>query len=109
MSDRHCAGCVHIRHGEPADPLEGIRLVSRKVLELRAKWQQELATRATFEEQRMLSGEPFDFEPVAFPYCAHYSQRAVVDPVSGRAHDVFVLCVVANPHGDCADWKGEEP
>ncbi|MEQ9503301.1 MAG: hypothetical protein RIT81_40950 [Deltaproteobacteria bacterium] len=103
--DRHCANCHHIRFGEPANPLEGIRLVSQKVLELRAKWQQELATRATYEEQRMLSGEPFDFEPIAFPYCAHDSERDILDPNSGAKHDLFVLCSAKNPHGNCEDFS----
>lgn len=103
--DRPCSRCTHIRQGEPANPLEGVRLVSQKVLELRARWQQELATRATYEEQRLLAGEPFDFEPIAFPYCAHDSRRAVEDAVSGAKQRLFVLCSVANPHGRCEDFE----
>jgi hypothetical protein len=107
--ERHCSKCVHIRYGAPPDPLAGIRLVSKKVLELKARWQKELETRATFEQERMLAGEPFDFEPYAFPYCDLYSKEKAVDPITSKERVLYVLCATANPKGDCRDFLASEP
>jgi hypothetical protein len=105
-----CASCVHYRLQEPPDPFAGIRLASSKMLELRNKWQQELATQASLEEQRYLTGQTFDFEPIAFPWCRHHSERssAALDPVSGRRHTAYVLCVQQNPEGGCSDFAVPE-
>lgn len=108
MSVTHaCADCVHMREGVPPDPMEGIRLVSKKVLELRARWQQELESRAMFEQERLLAGDPFDFEPYAFPFCAFFSKDKVTDPVSGKEHALYVLCAAANPDGECAEFAAK--
>ena len=106
-NDIHCANCVHMREGVPPDPMEGIRLVSKKVLELRARWQQELESRAMFEQERLLAGDAFDFEPYAFPFCEFYSKEKVVDPVSGKEHSLFVLCASANANSDCAEFTAK--
>ena len=108
MPPKACADCVHIRHGRAADPLSGIRLVSKKILELRARWQQELSTRATFEEQRLVGGHAFDFEPIAYPYCAHFS---VPDPTASDTtprFTVYEICARANPRGECAAFHSRE-
>lgn len=109
VDSSHCARCVHVRHGVAPDPLAGVRLVSKKVLELRAKWQQELETRASFEQERLLAGEPFDFEPYAFPYCHLLSTDEAIDPVTGNQRRLYVLCAAANPNGDCEKFQPQDP
>jgi hypothetical protein len=94
-----CSSCTHFRLARPPNPLQGIRLVSSKALELRAKWQQELASRALLEQQRFEAGLPFDFEPLAYPYCAHFSR------VEKTKEQDFVLCAAANVHDDCAAFE----
>jgi hypothetical protein len=95
-----CESCIHYRLTTPPDPLQGIRLVSKKMIELRTKWQQELANRAQLEEQRLDAGLPFDFEPWAYPYCAHYSE--VESQTNGDP--TWVLCAVANPNDECDEF-----
>ena len=96
-----CDGCRHCRLATPPDPLAGIRLISKKMIELRTKWQQELANRAQIEEQRFDAGLPFDFEPWAYPYCAHYSQVESQTNVDR----IWVLCSAANPNGQCEQFS----
>jgi hypothetical protein len=98
-----CDGCRHYRLVTPPDPLAGIRLVSKKMIELRTKWQQELANRAQIEEQRFDAGLPFDFEPWAYPYCAHYSE--IESQANGDS--IWVLCAAANPNESCTRFPPE--
>jgi hypothetical protein len=109
MPAKACDDCVHIRHGRAPDPLAGIRLVSKKILELRARWQQELATRATFEEQRLVGGHAFDFEPIAYPYCARFSTPEPGQQEPARRFTVFEPCARANPRGECAAFQARAP
>lgn len=92
-----CKACVHYRVATPPNPLAGIRLVSKKTIELRTKWQHELAQRAEAERQRLDAGLAFDFEPWSLPYCAHYS--AAESQRNGMP--TWVLCATANPRGEC--------
>jgi hypothetical protein len=84
------------------------------MLELRGRWQQELATQAGLEEQRYLSGQAFDFEPIAYPWCAHYTQISETeaasdpDPIIGR-RKLYVLCVTQNTNGDCTAFAARGP
>lgn len=94
-----------MREGAPPDPMDGIRLISKKTLDLRARWQREREARAMLEQERLLAGDAFDFEPWAFPYCAFYSDDTVVDPVSGKAHALYVLCAAANADGGCEQFR----
>lgn len=107
MADEQCSSCTHRREGVPPDPLMGVRLVSQKVLELRAKWQQELQTRATFEQERLLAGDAFDYEPYAYPYCSRFSR--IEDSGSKTGRSLYVLCAAANPNGDCEHFQPNEP
>jgi len=97
-----CSTCTHYRLEEPPDPFVGLRLVSPKILELRTRWQRELASQAELEEQVYLSGQGFDFKPVAYPWCNKYSDVYARDPISGAERRLFVLCVERNPDGACA-------
>lgn len=107
VAEPQCSNCTHRREGVPPDPLMGVRLVSQKVLELRAKWQQELQTRATFEQERLLAGDPFDYEPYAYPYCAHFSRIEGSGSNGGRS--LYILCAAANPNDDCEHFQASEP
>ena len=79
------------------------------MLELRTKWQQELATQAALEEQVYLSGQGFDFRPVAYPWCEHFSRDKARDPISGAERLLYVLCVERNPDGLCTAFSASVP
>lgn len=64
-SEKRCDTCVHYREPSPPDPFAEVRLVSKKVLELRSKWRQEMVSRARLEYQKLISGETFQYEPLA--------------------------------------------
>ena len=103
MADgRTCESCTYYRPGNPPDPFAGVKLVSKKTLELRSKWRQEMIARARVESQQLRSGEPFDYEPFAVPWCEHYSR-----PPEGAADGprVYVPCQRQNPDADCGEHK----
>jgi hypothetical protein len=105
MADvRRCDGCAHYRLPNPVDPFRGIELVSKKVLELRSKWRQEMVSRARLEYQKLISGEPFQYEPIALAWCGHYSEQVddLDDAVGTR---VFVPCDRQNPNDDCPQYS----
>jgi hypothetical protein len=104
MDMRVCAECKHYRLQEPPDPFVGVRLLSAKGLELRTKWQQELAAQAALEEQIYVSGQGFYFEPIAYPWCEHHSSERTTDVISGVVKRVYRLCVERNPDGTCTDF-----
>src|ERR1017187_1272196 len=97
-----CKICVHYRPPNPPDPFVGLRLFSKKTVELRSKWRQEMVTRARAEYQKLESGEPFAYEPFAVAWCDHYSR-----PPEGSGDDarVFVPCSRQNPNDDCPDYR----
>jgi hypothetical protein len=104
-----CERCVFHRLTPTPDPLDGVRLASTKLIELRARWHQELAERATAEDRRFVSGEAFDFPPISYPWCEHFSSEAEVpDPVTGRIAKLYVTCAQANPDGRCESFQ-EKP
>jgi hypothetical protein len=100
-----CSTCAHYRLEPVPDPFVGLRLVSPKILELRTKWQQELATQAELEEQVYLSGHGFDFKPIAYPWCNKFSDAAVTDPITGAVRRIYALCVEKNPDGECTGYE----
>lgn len=99
-----CQNCVHYRMSDPPNPLAGVRLTSAKALELRAKWQKELSERALLEQERREAGDTFDFEPIAYAYCAHYSK----EESGGERLNTWVLCDVANPNDECSFFEATQ-
>ncbi len=94
--------------GEPADPLFGVSLASSKVLALRSKWRQELKARAILEREFLIAGDSFGFEPIEFPYCAHFSRVPWANQSSGQPPE-FVLCERVNPPDTLEDCKNFAP
>ena len=92
-----CDECAHFRLATPPNPLAGITHVSPKLIKLHTEWQRELANRALAEQQRLQLNTPFDFEPWAYPYCAHFS--GTESEAAGQK--VYVLCEQANAEHDC--------
>ena len=99
-----CIKCIYLRRGNPLDPLEGIRLLSSKVLELRAKWHQEIEKRSFNEEQMIDQNAEFNFEPITTPYCLRFSR---LDPAPGE-EPVYQLCYYANRDNTCKDFTPAE-
>lgn len=100
--ERSCEACTHFRKAKPGDPLAGWRVQSPKIFELRSRWEKHLAERALFEQQRFEANLAFDFEPQAYPYCAHYSKEYGTTS-AGRPLQ-FILCDRQNPDKDCPDF-----
>ena len=93
-----CDACVHFREPKPVEPFRDIRLASKKMMELRTKWREELVQRARLEHQRLLSGDLFFYEPVALAWCGHYS-RITDDERS------FVPCDRQNSDDNCPGFE----
>src|SRR5688500_16953318 len=93
-----CPNCIHYRFSDPPNPLAGVRLTSAKALEVRAKWQKELTERALLEQERRDAGDAFDFEPVAYAHCLHFSR----EESGGDRLNTWVLCDIANPNDECS-------
>jgi hypothetical protein len=100
---RRCDRCVHFQFANPPDPFTGIKLASKKVVELRSKWRQEMVSRARLEYQKLISGEPFNYEPIALAWCRHFS-KAADDPDSAVSQRLFVPCDRQNPSDDCEQF-----
>ena len=96
-----CLNCVHYRFSDPPNPLRGVRLTSAKTLELRAKWQRDLSELAMGEQEAKEMGQPLDHEPVAYPYCLHYS----LEESGGEPLTLWVLCETANSNNECFHFE----
>lgn len=96
-----CARCIHYQWGVPVDAMMGVRLSSGRAMALREQREQELAAQATLERQRFDAGLPFDFEPIAFPYCARVSRLPWDEEHAGEPPE-FVLCERAQGSPGCA-------
>jgi hypothetical protein len=101
-----CEACIHYRKAKPADPLAGWRVLSSKIFELRSKWEKHLAERAMWEQQRFESALPFDFEPIAYAYCALYTGKSGAGATGAPLR--YELCADKNADNDCKEFAAKE-
>ena|ERR1700693_1522345 len=99
-----CLNCVHYRMSDPPNPLAGVRLTSAKMLELRTRFQKELSELAMGEQEAKETKQPLDHQPVAYPYCRHYS----LEESGGEPLTAWVLCEVANPNDECSHFEARQ-
>jgi hypothetical protein len=97
-----CHDCIHFRKAVPPDPFAGWRVLSSKIFELRAKWEKHLADRGLWEQQPFESGLAFDFEPLAYPYCDHFTNKSGVSPAGAPLR--YWLCADKNADEDCKQF-----
>jgi len=100
---RACEDCIYYRKAKAPNPLAGWHVHSTKVNELRSKWEKHLVERAMFEQQRFESALPFDFEPLAYPYCDLFTRESGVNPQGGPAR--YWLCADKNINDDCSRFE----
>lgn len=98
-----CENCSYYRKAKAPDPLAGWHVLSTKVNELRSKWEKHLAERAMFEQQRFESALPFNFKPLAYPYCDYFTRESGLDPMGEPAR--YWLCADKNSNGDCSAFE----
>jgi len=105
---RICGQCRHIRSFVQIAPFRAELLGIPKVLEAKLKWDKEQRELATLEYQRFQAGADFDFEPHNYPWCEKWTALEggqVIDPITGQATRLFVICARANARGDCPHWE----
>jgi hypothetical protein len=101
-----CPACSYFRKAKPADPFAGWRVLSPKIFELRSRWEKHLDERAMWEQQRFESWLPFDFEPLFYPYCQHFTDQNGKGP-NGQPLQ-YELCSKRNPRADCKDFDAKK-
>lgn len=104
-------------------------LASGGVLKARNEWDQQQRQRALQEKQRFEAGQPFDYEPHHYAWCAFFTALELVDrarsgdrtavdelltqggaafdPVTGELSPIYVLCARMNPTGECSKWESK--
>jgi hypothetical protein len=83
-------------------------LAAPGVLKARNQWDQQRTQRAFQEEQRLLSRQPFDYQPHHYPWCAFYTEKEggiSVNPVTGDTSPLYILCAWKNEYEDCSQFK----
>jgi hypothetical protein len=97
-----CPACSYFRKANPADPFAGWRVLSSKIFELRSKWEKHLAERAMWEQQRFESGLPFEFEPLAYPYCEYFTKKTGFNSAGSPVR--YWLCADKNADDNCKEF-----
>jgi hypothetical protein len=106
---RSCASCRHLRHRARPRHFDGGQFARNAILEADLKWQERWQKIGQSEQIRFNAGLPFTYEPYTYAWCRHFTDLrtaelgdAAVDPVTGRAVTVYVLCYEINTDGRCA-------
>jgi len=124
---RICVACQHYRIRPKYQLYSPASLQSPGVLKAKTEWEQQERQRAEQEAQRLAAGQPFDYEPHSYPWCANFTRLdlvkkangndadalatlmreggAVMDPVSGKVTAIYVLCAQINPTGQCSSYE----
>ncbi len=104
MSEVYCRDCVHRRRSERINPFAGTRSWTPELLKAKEQWDHEGQELAYIEQDRLKSGEDFDFEPLYFDWCAMWTEkegRKKVDPVTGEESRIYEMCARRNANRDC--------
>jgi hypothetical protein len=118
-----CRMCVHYRMRPELVLFSAGELAAPGVLKARNQYDQQHTQRAFQEEQRLLSRQPFDYEPHHYPWCAFFTKEsrvnqaragdheafdelitlggASLNPVTGEINPLYILCAWKNEHEDC--------
>jgi len=107
---RICGRCRHFREKIIANPFSNrLDVWTPEILEAKTKWEEQQREIAIVEEQRYLAGEPFDYEPNYYPWCAAWTEREPVsiDPITGETTPLYVLCAHANQDGKCKLYEAK--
>lgn len=123
---RICRFCVHYRMRPNMTLFSAGDLAAPGVLKARNQWDQQRTQRAFQEEQRLLNGQPFDYEPHHYPWCDRFTRHELVEkaragdegalrqlieeggaslnPVTGDITPLYILCAWMNEHEDCESF-----
>jgi hypothetical protein len=106
-----CRWCVHYRMRPEVVLFSTTELAAPGVLKARNEWDQQRTQRAFQEKERVLSRQPFDYEPHYYPWCAFHTTEAggvSINPVTGETSPLYILCVWKNEHEDCGNFTARD-
>ncbi len=99
-----CNKCRYMMLRPPVNPFKDVKEWTPELLKRKLEWDNKQRELAYLEKQRYEAHEDFDFEPHFYKWCYKWTKeegKLVIDPVEGTKAQVYVLCAVRNPKGQC--------
>lgn len=124
-----CSKCKHVRKRAAPVLFSPGEAHATGVLKAQVAWDQERKQRAQLELQRLLSRQPFEYEPFSYEWCACKKAtkiddveqarkgdtgllehllaegKAQVNPVTGEISALYFLCAWRNGNNECEDFE----